>query len=26
MRQMQLIAHGEPSDIIELNMVSEEVQ
>jgi len=26
MRQLQLMAHGEPSDVIELNTVSEEVQ
>jgi len=26
MRQLQLIAHGEASDVIELNTVSEEVQ
>jgi len=26
MRQLKLIAHGEPSDVIELNTVSEEVQ
>jgi len=26
MQQLQLIAHGEPSDVIELNTVSEEVQ